>query len=114
MNLISDRHLNSGQAITIADVLIPAWDRVCRIKIRQRPSFKSNDIASRKTAAFCRFQFWVVSITNTSLRRCRHDSPMPMTNSDRINADDSQGAERLGNELVRISQISDNASRMVN
>jgi hypothetical protein len=25
-----------------------------------------------------------------------------------------QGAERLANELVRISQISDNASRMVN
>src|SRR5262245_19027396 len=40
------------------------------------PSFKSNDIAFQKAATLCRFQFWVVYITNTGLRRLRHDSPI--------------------------------------
>src|SRR5262249_31553450 len=37
---------------------------------------KSNDIAFQKAATLCRFQFWVVYIPNTGLRRLRHDSPI--------------------------------------
>src|SRR5215831_12538065 len=63
-------------SITIVDDLIPASDRAHQIRVRRRPSFKSNDIAFQKAAALCRFQFWVVYITNTSLRRLRHDFPI--------------------------------------
>src|SRR5215831_18217918 len=72
----SDRRLNPGPAITIVDDLIPASDRAHQIRVGRRPSFKSNDIAFQKAATLCRFQFWVVYITNTGLRRLRHDSPI--------------------------------------
>src|SRR5215813_10453730 len=72
----SDRRLNPGPAITIGDDLIPASDRAHQIRVGRRPSFKSNDIAFQKAAALCRFQFWVVYITNTGLRRLRHDFPI--------------------------------------
>ena len=61
-------------SITIVDDLIPASDRAHQIRVRRRPSFKSNDIAFQKAAALCRFQFWVVYITNIGLRRLRYDS----------------------------------------
>src|SRR5262245_20988155 len=67
---------NPGPAITIVDDHIPASDRAHQIRVRRRPSFKSNDIAFQKAATLCRFQFWVVYITNTGLRRLRHDSPI--------------------------------------
>src|SRR5262252_2494934 len=84
----SDRRLNPGPAITIVDDLIPASDRAHQIRVRRRPSFKSNDIAFQKAATLCRFQFWVVYITNTGLRRLRHDSRYSLISSDRLIADD--------------------------
>src|SRR5262252_7377551 len=80
----SDRRLNPGPAITIGDDLIPASDRAHQIKVRRRPSFKSNDIAFQKAATLCRFQFWVVYITNTGMI-LRYS----LTSSDRLIADDS-------------------------
>src|SRR5262245_36813990 len=61
---------------TIVDDIIPASELAHHIRFRRRPSFKSNDIAFQKAAALCRFQFWVVYIMNTGLRRLRHDSPI--------------------------------------
>src|SRR5262252_1148095 len=85
----SDRRLHPGPAITIGDDLIPASDRAHQIRVRRRPSVKSNDIAFQKAAALCRFQFWVVYITNTGLKRLRHDLRYSLTSSDRLIADDS-------------------------
>src|SRR5499427_7092279 len=84
----SDRRLNPGPAITIGDDLIPASDRAHQIRVRRRPSFKSNDIAFQKAATLCRFQFWVVYITNTGLRRLGMILRYSLTSSDRLIADD--------------------------
>src|SRR5262249_27862601 len=51
----------------------------------------------RKTAAFCRFRFWAVSITNTSLRGFRHDSPM---SSDKLGPSNCGG--QVGDDNVFI------------
>src|SRR5262249_46796678 len=90
----SERGLNPGPAITIGDDLIPASDRAHQIRVGRRPSFKSNDIAFQKAAALCRFQFWVVYITNTGLRRLRHDSPIFTDKLGSINCGRQEVTER--------------------
>src|SRR5215467_2974379 len=98
----SDRRLNPGPAITIVDDLIPASDRAHQIRVRRRPSFKSNDIAFQKAAALCRFQFWVVYITNTGLRRLRHDSPIFTDKLGSINCGRQQSLFIDGSRLLGV------------
>src|SRR5438094_1035686 len=64
----SDRRSNPGPGITIEPVRIPALDREYRMRVLRRPSFRSNGIAFRRTAALPRLQFSAVSITNIGWR----------------------------------------------